>query len=64
MATTEPRITLDPAVLEGKPVERGTRPSVEDLIASLAYARDLPGTTLPGSGPKPRAPPPELTQTG
>ena len=64
--TTEPsRITLDPKVLAGKPVIRGTPPSVdfvigmmaegwsdadilanypgithEDIIASLAYARD------------------------
>jgi uncharacterized protein (DUF433 family) len=63
-----PRITLDPDVLVGKPVIRGTRLSVEfiiglladgwseediflnypgitheDIIACLAYARDLLG---------------------
>ena len=63
--TEHPRITLDPAVLAGKPVIRGTRLSVEfivglmadgwaeadilanypgitheDILASLAYARD------------------------
>jgi uncharacterized protein (DUF433 family) len=61
-----PRITLDPAVLAGKPVIRGTRIAVEfvielmaegwseadiltnyphlqreDILACLAYARDL-----------------------
>ena len=66
MSDTEPRIVLDPAVLLGKPVIRGTRLSVEfiiglmaegwgepdilaeypglvhdDLVACLAYARDL-----------------------
>ena len=66
MTETEPRIVLDPAVLVGKPVIRGTRLSVEfiiglmaegwseadilaeypgighdDLVACLAYARDL-----------------------
>jgi uncharacterized protein (DUF433 family) len=64
--TDQPRITLAPAVLAGKPVIRGTRLSVEfiiglmadgwsetdipknypgvahdDIIACLAYARDL-----------------------
>jgi uncharacterized protein (DUF433 family) len=63
--TGHPRITLDPSVLTGKPVIRGTRISVEfiidlmadrwsetdilanypgieheEIIASLAYARD------------------------
>ncbi len=65
MMTEHPRIVLDPDVLAGKPVIRGTRLSVEfviglmadgwsegdilanypgivhdDIIASLAYARD------------------------
>jgi uncharacterized protein (DUF433 family) len=64
--TDHPRITLDPNVLTGKPVIRGTRLSVEfviglmadgwseadivenypgivhdDIIACLAYARDV-----------------------
>lgn len=64
--TDSPRITLDPAVLAGKPVVRGTRLSVdfiiglmadgwseadilrnypglvrEDIVACLAYARDV-----------------------
>jgi uncharacterized protein (DUF433 family) len=64
-----PRITLDPDILAGKPVIRGTRLSVEfiiglladgwseadilgnypgithdDVIASLAYARDMLGS--------------------
>jgi uncharacterized protein (DUF433 family) len=66
MNTEEPRITLNPSVLVGKPVIRGTRISVEhilgllaagwseaeiladypgltheDVLACLAYARDL-----------------------
>ena len=66
MDVDHPRIALDPAVLVGKPVIRGTRLSVEfiiglmadgwdepsilenypgitheDIIACLAYARDL-----------------------
>jgi uncharacterized protein (DUF433 family) len=63
MSTESPRITLDPKVLAGKPVIRGTRLSVEfviadgweeaeilanypgisrdDVIACLAYARDI-----------------------
>jgi uncharacterized protein (DUF433 family) len=66
MTTGSPRITLDPEVLLGKPVIRGTRLSVEfviglmadgwveaelfanypgisrdDIIACLAYARDV-----------------------
>ena len=66
MADEQARITLDPAVLTGKPVIRGSRISVEfviglmadgwseadilanypgitheDIIASLAYARDM-----------------------
>lgn len=66
MGTDESRIILDPAILDGKPVVRGTRLAVEhliglmaegwseaeiladypgltheDLIACLAYARDL-----------------------
>jgi uncharacterized protein (DUF433 family) len=32
----EPRIVLDPAVLAGKPVVRGTRLSVEFIIGLLA----------------------------
>jgi uncharacterized protein (DUF433 family) len=34
--TNHPRITLDPAVLAGKPVVRGTRLSVEFIIGLLA----------------------------
>jgi uncharacterized protein (DUF433 family) len=66
MIDDQTRITLDPAVLAGKPVVRGTRLSVEfviglmaegwseqdilaeypgltheDLVACLAYARDI-----------------------
>jgi uncharacterized protein (DUF433 family) len=66
MTTDHPRITLDPQVLIGKPIIRGTRISVEfvigllaegwneadimlnytgiihdDIIACLAYARDM-----------------------
>jgi uncharacterized protein (DUF433 family) len=66
MTTDPPRITLDPQVLIGKPIIRGTRISVEfviglmaegwneadimlnypgithdDIIACLAYARDM-----------------------
>jgi uncharacterized protein (DUF433 family) len=36
METTEQRIVLDPAVLAGKPVIRGTRLSVEFVIGLLA----------------------------
>lgn len=36
MDTTEPRITLDPAVLVGKPVVRGTRISVELVLDLMA----------------------------
>lgn len=66
MQTDHPRITIDPNVLTGKPVIRGTRLAVEfviglladgwgeadilqnypgmtheDIIACLAYARDM-----------------------
>ena len=66
MTTGQPRITLDPDVLVGKPIIRGTRLSVEfiiglmaegwtqgdiieeypgltpdDILACLAYARDV-----------------------
>jgi uncharacterized protein (DUF433 family) len=66
MTAEQPRITLDPKILAGKPVIRGTRLSVEfviglmaegwseadilanypgighdDVIACLAYARDM-----------------------
>jgi uncharacterized protein (DUF433 family) len=34
--TVHPRIVLDPAVLDGKPVVRGTRLSVEHLIGLMA----------------------------
>ena len=34
--TTEDRISLDPAVLAGKPVVRGTRLSVEFVIGLMA----------------------------
>ncbi len=34
--TEQPRIILDPAVLAGKPVVRGTRLSVEFIIGLLA----------------------------
>ena len=36
MDTEHPRIVLDPAVLAGKPVVRGTRLSVEHLIGLMA----------------------------
>jgi uncharacterized protein (DUF433 family) len=36
MTTTHDRIVLDPAVLAGKPVVRGTRLSVEFVIGLLA----------------------------
>jgi len=36
MATDHPRVTLDPAVLAGKPVIRGTRLSVEFVIGLMA----------------------------
>ena len=36
MTTDHSRITLDPAVLAGKPVIRGTRLSVEFVIGLLA----------------------------
>ena len=36
MDPTEERIVLDPAVLAGKPVVRGTRISVEHVIGLLA----------------------------
>ena len=36
MASAHPRITLDPAILAGKPVVRGTRLSVEFVIGLLA----------------------------
>lgn len=36
MTTKHPRITLDPAVLAGKPVIRGTRLSVEFVIGLMA----------------------------
>lgn len=32
----QPRITLDPAILAGKPIVRGTRISVEHVIGLLA----------------------------
>jgi uncharacterized protein (DUF433 family) len=36
MATEQPRITLDPKILAGKPVIRGTRLSVEFVIGLMA----------------------------
>ncbi len=36
MAATEERIVLDPAILAGKPVVRGTRLSVEFVIGLMA----------------------------
>jgi uncharacterized protein (DUF433 family) len=36
MTTEHPRLTLDPAVLAGKPVIRGTRLSVEFIIGLMA----------------------------
>jgi hypothetical protein len=36
MTMEHPRVTLDPAVLAGKPVVRGTRLSVEFIIGLLA----------------------------
>jgi uncharacterized protein (DUF433 family) len=52
MTTDHPRITLDPAVLVGKPVIRGTRLSVEFVIGLMAdgwseadILANYPGTT-------------------
>lgn len=52
MDTDEPRITLDPKVLVGKPVIRGTRLSVEHIIGLMAEGwtemeilADYPGIT-------------------
>lgn len=52
MDRNESRITLDPAVLDGKPVVRGTRLSVEHLIGLMAEGwseteilADYPGLT-------------------
>ena len=36
MATDHPRIAVDPAILLGKPIIRGTRLSVEFLIGLMA----------------------------
>jgi uncharacterized protein (DUF433 family) len=36
MTATHPRITLDPAVLTGKPTVRGLRISVEHVLRALA----------------------------
>lgn len=36
MDANEPRIVLDPAILDGKPVVRGTRLSVEHIIGLMA----------------------------
>jgi len=36
MTAVDPRIVLDPAVLAGKPVVRGTRLSVEFIIGLMA----------------------------
>jgi uncharacterized protein (DUF433 family) len=36
MAAAQPRITLDPAILTGKPVISGTRLSVEFVIGLMA----------------------------
>ncbi len=36
MATEHPRITLDPKLLTGKPVVRGTRLAVEFIIGLMA----------------------------
>jgi uncharacterized protein (DUF433 family) len=36
MAAVEPRIVLDPAILAGKPVVRGTRLSVAFIIGLMA----------------------------
>jgi uncharacterized protein (DUF433 family) len=36
MAAEQPRITLDPKILAGKPVIRGTRLSVEFVIGLMA----------------------------
>jgi uncharacterized protein (DUF433 family) len=52
MTTEHPRITLDPPVLAGKPVIRGTRLSVEFVIGLMAEGwseadilADYPGIT-------------------
>ena len=50
----EPRITLDPQILAGKPIIRGTRLSVEFVVGLLAQGwshedliRQYPGVTTP-----------------
>lgn len=50
MATEHPRIVLDPDVLAGKPVLRGTRLSVEFVIGLLAdgWAEDEIRANYPG----------------
>lgn len=52
MDRNQPRIILDPAILDGKPVVRGTRLSVEHLIGLMAEGwskaeilADYPGLT-------------------
>jgi len=52
MATEHPRITLDPDVLVGKPIIRGTRLSVEFIIGLMAESwteadiiEEYPGVT-------------------
>jgi uncharacterized protein (DUF433 family) len=52
VASKHPRITLDPEVLAGKPVVRGTRLAVEFVIGLLAdgwsqsdIAKNYPGIT-------------------
>jgi uncharacterized protein (DUF433 family) len=52
MDTNQPKIILDPAVLDGKPVVRGTRLAVEHLIGLMAEGwseaeilADYPGLT-------------------
>jgi uncharacterized protein (DUF433 family) len=45
MTTEHSRITLDPALLAGKPVIRGTRLSVEFVIGLMADGWNYPGIT-------------------
>jgi uncharacterized protein (DUF433 family) len=52
MTAEQPRITLDPKVLAGKPVIRGTRLSVEFVIGLLADGWNEPDilANYPGIG--------------
>ena len=58
---SHPRIVLDPAILDGKPIVRGTRLSVEHLIGLMAEGwcqaeilADYPGLAQRGPDRVPR----------